>query len=145
MPMGHGAVRRGWVVALGAVIGASVLMAGSSSAAGGAGGALDAGVDQQPMSCGAPGEAPCPMQAWMRASVATPLASNDGAALAAGLERTARLSPDASWTSWSTFATEGAAAARRGDIAASRASCKGCHAAWREKYRASYRARPLPR
>jgi hypothetical protein len=85
------------------------------------------------------------MQAWMRASVATPLASNNAAALAAALDRTARLAPDASWTSWSTFAANGAAAARRGDIPTTRASCKGCHDAWREKYRAGYRARPLPR
>jgi cytochrome c551/c552 len=144
MPMGHGTVRRGWVAALGAVIGASVLMA-RSSAAGGAGSELDAQVEQQPASCGVPGQAPCPMQAWMRASIATPLASNDAASLVAALERTARLAPDASWTSWGTFAANGATAARRGDIATTRASCKGCHEAWREKYRAGYRARPLPR
>jgi hypothetical protein len=95
--------------------------------------------------CGAPGQSPCPLQAYMRASIATPLASNDIAALAAALDRTRRFAPDPSWTSWATFAAEGAAAAQARDIAKTRASCKGCHDAWRETYRARYRARPLPR
>jgi hypothetical protein len=95
--------------------------------------------------CGAPGAVPCPLQAWMRANVASPLASNKMASLADGLERAARLSPEAGWGSWSTFATQGAQAARRGDVAGARASCKGCHDAWRDAYRAKYRARPVPR
>lgn len=142
--MGQSAMKRSWIAAMGAVVGASMLLAGSSAANDGSNEGDDARVEQPP-SCGIPGQAPCPMQAWMRASVATPLASNDSAALAAALDRTAKFAPDASWTSWSTLATTGAAATRRGDITAARASCKGCHDAWREKYRASYRARPLPR
>ncbi len=131
--MGYGAVaRRAWIAAVCAVIAGSTL------------GARAEGVEQQG-GCGNPGQAPCPMQAFMRASVATPLASNDGAALAAGLERAGRLAPEATWASWATFASDGAAAARRGDVAGARAACKGCHDAWREKYRAGYRARPLPR
>jgi hypothetical protein len=81
----------------------------------------------------------------MRASIATPLASNDTEALAAALERARRFAPDPSWTSWASFAAEGAAAARARDIAKARASCKGCHEAWRERYRSSYRPKPLPR
>jgi len=142
--MEQGAVRRSWIAMLGAAVGASMLLAGSS-ASGGEASEGDAARVQQQAGCGTPGQAPCPLQTWMRASVATPLASNDSAALAAGLVRTAKLAPDASWTSWSRFATEGAEAARRGDITAARASCKGCHEAWREKYRAGYRPRPLPR
>jgi len=95
--------------------------------------------------CGGPGQAPCPLQAYMRASVASPLASNDVETLAAGLERARRFVPDPSWGSWASFAAEGAAAARARDVTRARASCKGCHDAWREKYRAAYRARPLPR
>ena len=48
-------------------------------------------------------------------------------------------------TSWKTFATQGAAAARNGDIAGARAACKSCHDAWREAYKAKYRNRPIPR
>lgn len=95
--------------------------------------------------CGSPGSPPCPLQAWMRGNVGRPLATNNMKALADGLERTATLSPDATWTSWKTFATQGAAAARKGDITGARASCKSCHDAWREAYKAKYRTRPVPR
>lgn len=95
--------------------------------------------------CGKPGAPPCPLQKWMRANVAGPLSENDTAALSAGLEKTATLVPDPAWSSWGTLARSGAAAAKRGDIAGARASCKGCHDAWREKYRTKYRLRPLPR
>jgi hypothetical protein len=95
--------------------------------------------------CGTPGAMPCPLQAWMRANVASPLASNKMSSLADGLDRAARLSPDAGWGSWSTFATQGAEAARRGDVAGARASCKGCHDAWRDAYKAKHRNRPVPR
>lgn len=95
--------------------------------------------------CGDPGAPPCPFQLWMRGNVALPLATNNLNDLADGLERTARLSPDSTWTSWRTIATQGAAAARKGDIAGARASCKGCHDAWREAYKAKHRNRPIPR
>jgi hypothetical protein len=95
--------------------------------------------------CGDPGAPPCPFQLWMRGNVALPLATNNLNDLADGLERTARLSPDATWTSWRTIATQGAAAARKGDIAGARASCRSCHDAWREAYKAKHRNRPIPR
>ena len=95
--------------------------------------------------CGGPGLPPCPLQAWMRANVAAPLAANNSAALAAGLERAAGLSPDPSFSSWSSIASQGAAAAKKGDIAGARASCKACHDAWREQYKKKYRTRPIPR
>src|SRR5262245_17453673 len=94
--------------------------------------------------CGGPGLPPCPLQAWMRTNIAAPLAANNSAALAMGLERAASLSPDASWSSWSTLASQGAAAAKKGDIAGARAACKGCHDAWRDAYRKKYRNRPIP-
>ena len=99
----------------------------------------------QGASCGGPGLPACPLQAWMRANIAAPLAANNSAALAVALEKTAKLSPDASWGSWSTIAAAGAAAAKKGDIAGARASCKACHGAWREKYKQQYRLRPVPR
>jgi len=96
-------------------------------------------------SCGKPGEAPCPLQKWMRANVAAKLADGDMAALAEGLEKAARLVPDPAWSSWVTLAMSGAAAAKKADVAGARASCKGCHDAWREAYRTKYRLRPIPR
>ncbi len=96
-------------------------------------------------SCGSPGQPPCPLQSWMRAKVAAPLAANDKEALAKGLVKAAALSPDASWASWSTIAQSGAAAARKGDITGARAACKSCHSAWRAAYKEKYRPRPIPR
>jgi hypothetical protein len=81
----------------------------------------------------------------MRANLGAPLASNDMEALATGLARAARFNPDPTWTSWVTFANEGAAAARKEDSARVRKACKGCHDAWREAYKAKHRSRPLPR
>jgi len=81
----------------------------------------------------------------MRSNIAAPLAANNSAALAVGLERAASLNPDPSWGSWSTIAAQGAAAAKKGDIAGARAACKGCHDSWREAYRKKYRTRPIPR
>ena len=119
--------------------GAAVFVAGPAA---GEGGADEDAVAMA--SCGGPGQAPCPLQAFMRARVAAPLASNEREALAAALTRAGRYAPDPSWSSWSSFATEGAAAARAGDIVKARAACKGCHDAWRANYRMSHRARPLP-
>lgn len=95
--------------------------------------------------CGNPGAPPCPLQSWMRANVAQPLAGNNMNALADGLDRAARLAPDMSWTSWRTIAAQGADAARKGNIAGARAACKSCHETWREAYKAKFRNRPIPR
>jgi hypothetical protein len=101
-------------------------------------------VAQAQGTCGAPGLPPCPLQGWMRSNVASQLAANNMSALATGLERAARLAPDPAWTSWAAFASQGAAAARKGDVAGARASCKGCHDAWREAYKAKHRMKPVP-
>ena len=99
----------------------------------------------QGATCGGPGQPACPLQAWMRANIAAPAAANNSAALASALEKTAGLAPEPSWGSWRTFALQGAAAAKRGDMAGARTVCKQCHDAWREAYKAKYRTRPIPR
>jgi hypothetical protein len=112
--------------------------------------ASDAGDDAeaqpaQAPTCGRPGLPPCPLQGFMRANVAAPLASNDGDQLAASLDRVARLVPDPAWSSWVAAAEAGSAAAKRGDTAAARVACRACHDAWRASYRAKYRLRPIAR
>jgi hypothetical protein len=97
------------------------------------------------VSCGAPGLPACPLQAWMRTNLAAPLAASDAAAVAMSLENVARMSPEPDWTTWETFASEGARAARKGDVAAARASCRGCHDAFREAYKQKHRSRPVRR
>jgi hypothetical protein len=86
-------------------------------------------------------ENPCPLQKWMRANMGTAMASNDMPALAKALEHAAGFAPDPSWT-WSKIAKDGAAAAQKGDTAAVKASCKSCHDAYKDKYKAQFRDRP---
>jgi len=93
--------------------------------------------------CGQPGQPACPLEAWMRSTLAAKLADGDAAALGDGLEKAAKMAPDPAWSSWATLAMSGAAAAKKGDIAGARAACKGCHDAWREAYRAKHRLRPM--
>ena len=94
--------------------------------------------------CGDPGLPPCPLQSFMRNKVAAPLAQREMAGLASALDRAGTMQPDKAWASWGTFASAGAAAARRNDVEAVRAACKACHDAWRPAYRKDYRLRPLP-
>jgi len=95
--------------------------------------------------CGKPGQPPCPLQDWMRKNVAGALAANDTEALSVALDKAAKLTPDPAWDSWTTAATTGAAAAKKGDVAGARAACKSCHDAWRTTYRDKFRMRPIPR
>ncbi len=91
--------------------------------------------------CGAK-DNPCPLQRWMRDNMGPAMAAGDLPALAKALDHAAGLSPDASWT-WSSIAKTGADAARKGDLAATKASCKSCHEAYKEKYKTQFRTRPV--
>lgn len=86
-----------------------------------------------PAECGSK-DNPCPLQKWMRANLGTALAANDSAALAANLNKVANASPDATWN-WKKIASDGAAAAGRGDIAGAKAACKSCHDAYKDQYK----------
>jgi hypothetical protein len=97
--------------------------------------------------CGEDGQPECPLQAFMEHKVDDVMESGDLDKLAAALKHVADLAPDPSWNSgaqgWAAISNAGAAAASGGDAEGARASCKGCHRAWRKKYKESYRARPL--
>ncbi len=90
-----------------------------------------------------------PLAEWMESNLQTAVEAGDLAKLATGLEKAAAFAPDPSWnqgeTSWEKYAKDGAAKAKAGDLAGARASCKGCHTAWRKKYKAQFASRPLPR
>ena len=85
---------------------------------------------------------PCPLQKWMRANMGPAAAAEDTAALGKALEKAGALSPDSSWT-WAKIAADGAAAAKKGDLAAAKASCKSCHDAYKEKYKTQFRAKAV--
>jgi outer membrane biosynthesis protein TonB len=97
--------------------------------------------------CGEKGEPRCPLQAWMEDNLQTALDNADLKALAAGLTKSASLAPDPSWNTcaqgWNAIANTGADAAKQGDLAAARQTCKTCHKTWRNKYKESFRLRAL--
>ena len=124
-------MRISWTVRLACVVLASTMFAAASSVAT-AGGEV----------CGTK-ENPCPLQKWMRSNMGAALAANDLPALAKALDHAVTLSPDPSWN-WSALAKEGADAAKKGDLAGAKASCKKCHDAFKDKYKAQFRTRPIP-
>lgn len=77
-----------------------------------------------------------------------PLDAGQLAAVASALARVPAFVPDPAWnagaTGWKPLAEAGAAAARAGDDAALRQSCKGCHKAFRRDYKAKFRTRSVP-
>lgn len=93
--------------------------------------------------CGGPGQADCPLQGFMKHEVEPALIAGDGPALAAALTRIATLAPPG-LERWPSIARDGADAARTGELGASKAACRACHAQYRTLYRASASARARP-
>lgn len=97
--------------------------------------------------CGDEDQPPCPLQGWMEKHLQQPFDDDQFAKLAPALERLAKMAPEPSWntgaTGWATIAQAGATAARSGDRDAVQQTCKGCHKAWRSKYKAGFRTRAI--
>jgi hypothetical protein len=97
--------------------------------------------------CGEDGQPMCPLQAFMEKNLQGPMDVGQLDAVSQGLMRAGKLAPDSSWndgpTGWSTIAKAGAAAADAGDEAGTKQSCKSCHKAFRNKYKAEFRTKPL--
>lgn len=90
------------------------------------------------VTCGARG-APCPMQRFMRGTMET---AHTADTLTTAFSLVAGMSPDADWA-WVAIATRGAELANAGELARAKAQCVACHDAYRERYKALHRARPL--
>jgi hypothetical protein len=95
-----------------------------------------------PAACGT-SDNPCPLQKWMRANMGAPLAAGDTDALGKALDHAAAFSPDPTWTTWAQFAKQGSTAAAAKDMNGVKASCKSCHDAFKDKYKAQFRARAV--
>ena len=97
--------------------------------------------------CGEKGQPSCPLQGWMEKNMDANVEKNDTKALAAAFEKAAGFAPDPKWNdgadSWSKIAKDGAAAAKGGDMAAAKKTCKTCHKAWRDKYKKEFRTKPV--
>jgi len=97
--------------------------------------------------CGEKGQPSCPLQGWMETNMDKAVEKSDAKALAAAFEKAASFVPDPKWnqgdSGWSKIASAGALAAAKGDIAGAKKECKSCHKAWRDKYKGSFRMKPV--
>jgi hypothetical protein len=117
------------------------------------GGVAAAALVRQPASvqaddkCGEKGQPSCPLQGWMEKNMDTASEAGDTKALAVAFEKAIGFVPDPKWndgdSGWTKIAKDGEAAAKSGDLAAAKKTCKTCHKAWRDKYKATYRMKPV--
>jgi hypothetical protein len=91
--------------------------------------------------CGAKGQKPCPMQAWMKTVMTSAAASDDGEKLAVALTYVAARVPPG-YDRWAALANAGVARAKAGDVDGAKGSCKRCHDAYKENYKLTMRDRP---
>jgi hypothetical protein len=82
------------------------------------------------------------MQGWMKSVMAGASSSGEANKLASALSYVASRPPPGFGT-WTSIANAGAAKAKAGDIDGAKASCKECHDAYKEKYKATMRDRPF--
>lgn len=92
--------------------------------------------------CGAKEQKECPTQRWMKATVQSYQRAKDWDRLASALDELATKEP-AGFDGWKEVAEKGAAAARENNDNGVRQSCRSCHDAHRESFRASLRKHVL--
>jgi hypothetical protein len=81
----------------------------------------------------------CPMQRFMLGTMET---AHTSGTLTTAFTLVAGMSPDPEWA-WVAIATRGADLANAGDLRAAKGQCTACHDAYRSRYQALHRARPL--
>jgi hypothetical protein len=91
--------------------------------------------------CGAKGQKLCPMQAWMKGTMAAAMSSGDAEKIAKALEHIAS-KPPPGMSTWTSIAKAGAAKAKASDIDGAKESCKKCHDVYKEKYKKTMRDLP---
>jgi hypothetical protein len=90
------------------------------------------------------GEPATPLGKWMKPNVGAPLAEEDFATLAKSLALVASKPPPGDYARWQQMANAGAEAAAKQDLRGVKASCKDCHAAYKESYKRDHATRPFP-
>ncbi len=111
---------------------------------------VDGGASTAPAASGSAGAAgcgtkplpDCPLQAWMKTEANPPVMKNDLPGLATVLDKVVAFAPPG-YTNWASIAKDGANAARAGDLAAAKASCRTCHDQYKQKYKTEHRARKI--
>ena len=99
--------------------------------------------DASAAECGTTHLPDCPLQAWMKEHANPPVMTEDLPALAAALDAIAVFAPTTGYPSWASVAKDGAAAARAGDLAAAKASCRSCHEQYKARYKTEMRSRKI--
>lgn len=85
---------------------------------------------------------PCPLQKWMQDNANPAVSAGDTAALATALEQMQKFAP-AGYTNWVSISKDGAKAAKAGDLAGAKASCRSCHDQYKNKYKTEMRDRKI--
>jgi hypothetical protein len=95
--------------------------------------------------CGDPPLRDCPLKAWMKANCAAAVTAGDLDALGYAFDRIATFAPpeSAGFANWVSIARDGADAARAASMVGVKGACRGCHQQYKDRYRATLRARPL--
>ncbi|MBL8608474.1 MAG: hypothetical protein JNL38_14205 [Myxococcales bacterium] len=78
----------------------------------------------------------------MQDNVQPSVSAGDTAALAVALDKIAKMGPPG-YTNWASISNDGAKAAKGGDLAGAKASCRTCHDQYKNKYKAEMRDRKI--
>jgi hypothetical protein len=92
--------------------------------------------------CGDKPLPPCPLQGWMKANTSPAMTAQDFGALATALDKIVTFAP-AGYTNWISISRDGADAARAQTLDGVKASCRGCHNQYKDRYRKEMRDRPI--
>jgi hypothetical protein len=84
----------------------------------------------------------CTLREWMKANMAPAIVGGDFDALRAALDELETFAPTG-YPNWVSIARDGSEAARVQDLGAVKASCRSCHAQYRDRYRRELRDRRL--
>ncbi|WP_437281362.1 hypothetical protein WME90_12610 [Sorangium sp. So ce375] len=113
----------------------------TAAAAAGTAATAAAQAGEKKFECGAKGQKLCPMQAWMKSTMASATSSGDAAKIAAALQYVAG-KPPPGMGSWVAITKAGITKAKAGDVDGAKASCKQCHDLYKEQYKKTMRDRP---
>jgi hypothetical protein len=88
----------------------------------------------------------CPLAAWMKKNTSPAMTAQDFGALATALEKIVAFAPTGvtpPYTNWVSISRDGADAARAQSLDGVKASCRGCHNQYKDRYRKEMRDRPI--
>jgi hypothetical protein len=78
----------------------------------------------------------------MKANTSAAMNAQDFASLATALDKVVTFAP-AGYTNWASISRDGADAARAQSLDGVKASCRGCHNQYKDRYKKEMRDRPI--